>query len=179
MCICSRSFDVAVLSFLAAFMLNEYKVEEATNEELVVEGKTKTTGVKGIFCPKDVEQGLQVPEAWVAEEKQVSVVIGAQTTSSTSNGRQASQEPHHQPVDRTPHSEKPSLCSPSFSVSLFRSLYFLCIMLACLGFVFAVTGIVVYSWAVQPWEVSVVASTCFGACMLTIALSIIGTIYWL
>ena len=29
-CICSRSFDVAVLSFLAAFMLNEYKVEDPT-----------------------------------------------------------------------------------------------------------------------------------------------------
>jgi len=177
---CSR-YPIAVLSFRAAFMLNEYKLEEATYEELMAEGTAGTTGFRGFILVKDIEHGLR---ASAAEKKLASGDLMDQTTPNASSNNitkgsdRGSQEPRHKPVDPAAYLEEVSLqCAQSRSVALFRNIHFLCIVLACIGFVFTITGILLYAWAVQPWEVGLVTSVCFGACVLAIAQSIITTIY--
>lgn len=173
---CSR-YPIAILSFVAAFMLNEYKLETATYEELILEGMTGTTGFRGFFRKKDLEHGLQ---ALATEKEPASATLVGQTTpnATTKGSDRGSQELRHQTVDPVAHLEDVSLqWAQSRSVALFRNIHALCIVLACIGFVFTITGIVLYAWAVQPWEVGVVTSVCFGACVLAVALSIITTIY--
>lgn len=167
----------AILSFVAAFMLNEYKLETATYEELILEGMTGTTGFRGFFRKKDLEHGLQ---ALATEKEPASATLVGQTTpnATTKGSDRGSQELRHQTIDPVAHLEDVSLqWAQSHSVALFRNIHALCIVLACIGFVFTITGIVLYAWAVQPWEVGVVTSVCFGACVLAVALSIITTIY--
>jgi len=168
---CSR-YPIAVLSFVAAFMLNEYKLEEATYEELMVEGMARTTGFRSFYRVKDIEHGLQ---ASASEKEPASATTSNNPTKGTD---QESQESRHHPVDPGAYLEEVSLQrTQSRSVALFRQIHSLCIVLACIGFVFTITGILLYSWAVQPWEVGVVTSVCFGACVLAVVLPIITTIY--
>lgn len=159
----------AVLSFLAAFLLIRYKLKEASNEELFAEGKAKgfqitASPVTGSFQVHDIERDAQDDD----DLKKLS-----QTDNKTDNKynppvlQRVGSTPAEPPIfAREPHLEQVGFWSPTISSHLLNRVHSLCIFLAGFGFVLAIMGIITYAWALQPKEVSVFVSVCFGGAVL-------------
>ncbi|KAG1746470.1 hypothetical protein EDB19DRAFT_1826453 [Suillus lakei] len=143
----------AVLSFLAAFLLIRYKLKEASNEELFAEGKAK--GFKITASPVDGSFQTNTSE----------------NNTDTKRGLPALQRMGSTPAEppifvRDPHLEQVGFWSPTISSHLLSRVHALCILLAGIGFILAIMGIMTYAWALQPKEVSIFATVCFGGAVL-------------
>ncbi|KAH7883230.1 hypothetical protein F5I97DRAFT_1903392 [Phlebopus sp. FC_14] len=161
----------AVLSFLAAFLLIRYKLKEATREELIAEGiKMVSSPLEGSLRVRDVERDPGSPDT--------------QTTTPTYPGaekpvpnRQDSQPqmrmgsvPVEPPIlSKNPHLEQVQIGSSG----LLNRLHTLCIVIAAVGFLLLIAGIILYAWALQPVAVSVFATTCLGAAVLTMGILLV------
>ncbi|KAL4071278.1 hypothetical protein V8B97DRAFT_2007252 [Scleroderma yunnanense] len=181
----------AVLSFLAAFLLIRYKLQEASREELIAEGhKWASSPLHGSFRAKNTESDVESARPRrafsIAEEspsqsptqgRQPILPLPKRSTSqfaseSTRPGlvRRMSSVPRLEPpiLSTNPHLEQVGLLPWSRHVSshLLSRIHTLCILFASIGFVLAIAGIVLYAWALQPIEVSVFTSACLGGAIL-------------
>ncbi|KAF9228444.1 hypothetical protein BS17DRAFT_339001 [Gyrodon lividus] len=163
----------AVLSFLAAFMLVRYKLQEATREELEVEGiKLVNSPLGGSVRVKDIERdlnGLEGPRT---------VSIDAQPTSPNSERARTMKltaelqmrrdsYPVEPPIISTnPHIEWVGPFVSKTSSHLLNRIHALCVALASIGFVLAIVGILCYAWALHPPAVSIFTSACLGGAIL-------------
>jgi hypothetical protein len=159
----------AVLSFLAAFLLIRYKLKEATREELIAEGiKMVSSPLGGSMRVTDVERDLtdilDGTQSLVDAQR-----LGRTGTMNSVSVPQTKRDlPFEPPVlSREPHLEQVGPFSmSSISNNLLSRIHALCVLLAAVGFVLAITGILCYAWALQPLEVSIFASTCLGGAIL-------------
>lgn len=162
----------AVLSFLAAFLLIRYKLKEASNEELFAEGRAKgfqitASPVDGSFHVQDIERDAQKfdPDNSGTSDNYTD----------TKGGPPALQRMGSQPAEppifvRDPHLEQVGFWSPTISSHLLSRVHALCILLAGIGFILAIMGIMTYAWALQPKEVSIFVTVCFGAALLAMGM---------
>ncbi|KAG0708714.1 hypothetical protein DFH29DRAFT_994129, partial [Suillus ampliporus] len=136
----------AILSFLAAFLLIRYKLKEASNEELFAEGRAKgfrivASPLNGSFHVKDIGRPPSL--------------------------KRMGSEPAEPPIfARDPHLEQVGFWSPTISSHMLSRVHTLCILLAGVGFMLAIMGIITYAWALQPKEVSIFATVCLGVAVL-------------
>lgn len=159
----------AVLSFLAAFLLIRYKLKEASNEELFAEGKAKgfqitASPVNGSFQVHDIERDAQDDDDL---KKSSQMDNKTDTKYNPPVLQRMGSNPAEPPIfAREPHLEQVGFWSPTISSHLLSRVHSLCIFLAGFGFVLAIMGIITYAWALQPKEVSVFISVCFGGAVL-------------
>ncbi|KAG1760594.1 hypothetical protein EDD22DRAFT_954829 [Suillus occidentalis] len=161
--------DAAVLSFLAAFLLIRYKLKEASNEELFAEGRAKgfqitASPVNGSFQVHDIERDAQDNDD-LKNSPQMDNKTDTKDDPPVLQRRGSN--PAEPPIfARDPHLEQVGFWSPTISSHLLSRVHALCIFLAGIGFVLAIMGIITYAWALQPKEVSVFVSVCFGGAVL-------------
>ncbi|KAG0702861.1 hypothetical protein DFH29DRAFT_472501 [Suillus ampliporus] len=154
----------AILSFLAAFLLIRYKLKEASNEELFAEGRAKgfrivASPLNGSFHVKDVERDAQDPDPEDSPQKNRS--------DDPPSLKRMGSEPAEPPIfARDPHLEQVGFWSPTISSHMLSRVHTLCILLAGVGFMLAIMGIITYAWALQPKEVSIFATVCLGVAVL-------------
>lgn len=173
----------AGLSFLAAFLLIRYKLKEATREELIAEGvKLATSPLGGSWRVKDIEKDVESMDGrrpyTIAEEQPTKTPVQARQPTLPLPPRSPTQ--NNQPVPRSmgsipeppilarnPHLEQVGpFWFRGVSSHLLSKFHTLCITLAVVGFVLAIAGIVLYSWAIQPQEVYIFATACLAAAIL-------------
>lgn len=163
----------AVLSFLAAFLLIRYKLKEASNEEFFAEGRAKglritASPVDGSFHVQDIERDAQNNDAQKFDPE------NSPYTDNSTDGkhdppalRRMGSQPAEPPIFvRDPHLEQVGFWSPTISSHLLSRVHALCIILAGIGFILAIMGIITYAWALQPKEVGIFVTVCFGAAVL-------------
>ncbi|KAG2369210.1 hypothetical protein BDR07DRAFT_1389011, partial [Suillus spraguei] len=155
----------AVLSFLAAFLLIRYKLKEASDEEFFAESRAKgfhiTSLVDGATHVKDTERDAQNNDAQNWPQTDTS------NNTDTKHDHPAPLRMGSTPVEppifvRDPHLEQVSFWSITISSHLLGRVHALCILFAGIGFTLAIMGIITYAWALQPKEVSIFVSVCFG-----------------
>lgn len=163
----------AVLSFLAAFLLIRYKLKEASNEEIFAEGRAEgfiitASPVNGAFHVQDIERDANNDDA-----QKVDPENSPQTDSNTDTKytppamRRMGSTPAEPPIFvRDPHLEQVGFWSPTISSHLLSRVHSLCILLAGVGFILAIMGILSYAWALQSSEVSIFVTVCFGTAVL-------------
>ncbi|KAH7910030.1 hypothetical protein BJ138DRAFT_1153845 [Hygrophoropsis aurantiaca] len=162
----------AVLSFLAAFLLIRYKLKEATKEEMMMEGiQVVQSPLGGSLRVKTFERdgsesdGPKSPHADAPPK-----TARSESADSQDRDRAGSLAVEPPIITRNPHIEQVgpfrwniTLTQSSHLLSRFHTL---CIFLSAAGFVLAIMGIILYSWALQPIEVSVFATVCLGGAIL-------------
>ncbi|KAG1824344.1 uncharacterized protein BJ212DRAFT_1475650 [Suillus subaureus] len=166
----------AVLSFLAAFLLIRYKLKEASNEELFAEGRAKgfqitASPVNGSFHVQDIERDAQNNDAQKFDPENSPQTGTSDNHADTKYAPPVLQRMGSQPAEppifvRDPHLEQVGFWSPTISSHLLSRVHALCIILAGVGFILAIMGIMTYAWALQPKEVSIFVTVCFGAAVL-------------
>jgi len=182
--------SLAVLSFLAAFLLVRYKLKEATREELIAEGvklasspTSDTIRIKN--ADNDPESGGVRRAFSIAEEpssqtpnqgRQPTLPLPQRSVThdsihpSTTNQHMGSMPSVEPPIlSSHPHLEQVgpfSIQHISSHPNLLGKIHTLCIIFASIGFVLAIAGIVLYAWALQPIEVSVFVTACLGGAIL-------------
>lgn len=67
---------------------------------------------------------------------------------------------------KDPHLEQVGFWSPNISSHMLSRVHALCIVLAGVGFMLAIMGIVMYAWALQPREVSILVTVFLGTAVL-------------
>lgn len=165
----------AVLSFLAAFLLIRYKLKEASNEELFAEGRAQgfqitASPLNGSFHVQDIERdaksnGAQTPN--LENSPQMGTSDKTDTKYNLPALPRLGSTPAEPPIFvRDPHLEQVGIWSPTISSHLLSRVHALCILLAGIGFILAIMGIMTYAWALQPKEVSIFVSVCLGAAVL-------------
>lgn len=161
----------AVLSFLAAFLLIRYKLKEASNEELFAEGRAKgfnivASPVNGSFQVKDIERDAQDNDSQIPDLKN-----NTDTKYDPPALQRVGSTPAEPPIfARDPHLEQVGFWSPTISSHLLSRVHTLCILLAVVGFMLAIMGVMTYAWALQSKEVSIFVTVCFGAAVLGMGL---------
>lgn len=166
----------AVLSFLAAFLLIRYKLKEASNEELFAEGRAKgfqitASPVDGSFHVHDIERDAQNNDAQKFDLENSPQMGTSDDNTETKYSPpmlpRMGSTPAEPPIFvRDPHLEQVGFWSPTISSHLLSRVHSLCILLAGIGFILAIMGIMTYAWALQPKEVSIFVSVCFGGAVL-------------
>ncbi|KAF8126346.1 hypothetical protein EV363DRAFT_1174555 [Boletus edulis] len=165
----------SVLSFLGAFLLISYKLEEARREKLIAEGiPIANSRVQG-FVNNDVERGPINPglkQTLTSNDARSMMHMSASHNTTATVPERIKWNTTH-PVERPvfsadPHIEQgvPYLSHESSHRLLCRT-HGLCVFLAAAGFILAIIGILCYAWAFQPASVSTFASVCLGAALLT------------
>ncbi|KAG2069661.1 hypothetical protein BDR04DRAFT_678906 [Suillus decipiens] len=158
----------AVLSFLAAFLLIRYKLKEASNEELFAEGRAKgfqiTSPVNGSTYVEDIERDAQNNDAQTFDRPQTDT---SDNNADTKHDHPALPRMGSTPAEppifaRDPHLEQVGFWNVTISSHLLSRVHALCIFFAGIGFVLAIMGVIMYAWALQPKEVSIFVSVCFG-----------------
>lgn len=162
---------IAVLSFLAAFLLIRYKLKEASNEELFAEGRAKgfqitASPVNGAFHVEDVERDAQNNET-----RNFDLENGIPENTDTKYDPRALPRMGSTPAEppifaRDPHLEQVGFWNLTISSHLLSRVHALCILFAGIGFALAIMGILTYAWALQSNEVSIFVTVCFGAAVL-------------
>ncbi|KAF8435041.1 hypothetical protein L210DRAFT_956920 [Boletus edulis BED1] len=168
----------AVLSFLGAFLLTRYKLKEATREEMIAEGIVNSPLGGSVF--KDVERvpvDLGLQQLFTNNDAQTTMygpVNDAKTTSAPGqNKKKGSYRVEPPIISANPHLEQVGLFRSNVSSHLLSRTHALCVSLAAAGFILAIIGILCYAWATQPTEVSIFASVCFGAAVLTMVILLV------
>ncbi|KAG2369209.1 hypothetical protein BDR07DRAFT_1447823 [Suillus spraguei] len=163
----------AVLSFLAAFLLIRYKLKEASEEELFAENRAKgfqiTTSpvpVNGSSPVEDIERDAQNNDKKFGREN-VPQMDTSDNNTDTKHDLPALTRRRSTPAEppifvRDPHLEQVGFWSVTISSHLLSRVHALCILFAGIGFILAIMGIITYAWALQPTEVSIFVSACFG-----------------
>lgn len=168
----------AVLSFLGAFLLIRYKLKEATTEEFFAEHSAK--GVRIVASPEheslhvhDIETGgapgLDAPTyepEGVPHASDIKNITDAQYDHPFQPQRKGSLHTEPPIFSREPHLEQVGFWSHAISSHMLSRVHALCITLAAIGFALAIMGILLYAWALQPKEVSIFATLCFGIAVL-------------
>ncbi|KAG2153268.1 hypothetical protein DEU56DRAFT_475767 [Suillus clintonianus] len=161
----------AVLSFLAAFLLIRYKLKEASNEELFAEGRAKgfnivASPVNGSFQVKDIEKDAQDNDSQIPDLEN-----NKDTKYDPPALQRVGSTPAEPPIfARDPHLEQVGFWSPTISSHLLSRVHTLCILLAVVGFMLAIMGVMTYAWALQSKEVSIFVTVCFGAAVFGMGL---------
>jgi len=70
------------------------------------------------------------------------------------------------PKTSTPKNSPDALVDPGPPVQLLQRCNFVALLMAVLGFILAVTGIIAYAWVYTPLAVSVFSTACLGGCIL-------------
>ncbi|KAF8839121.1 hypothetical protein BDN67DRAFT_970642 [Paxillus ammoniavirescens] len=153
----------AVLSFLAAFLLIRFKLQEATREELIAEGiKLVSSPLGGSVRVKDVER-----DPVDADRRNGTTKPAAEAQISKSS----LVEP---PIISTdPHIEQVGPFMSSISTHLLSRIHALCVAFAAIGFILAITGIICYAWALHPPSVSAFTSACLGGAILSMVILLV------
>jgi hypothetical protein len=155
-----RVMCAAVLSFLAAFLLINLKMKEATREELIAEGiKLVNSPLGGFARVKDVERDPADAD-------------GRNGTTKPAAEPQMSKGSLVEPpiISTDPHIEQVSRFMSSIPYQLLSRIHALCVAFAAIGFVLAIAGIICYAWALQPPSVSAFTSVCLGGAILSMAI---------
>ena len=172
--ITSRSY-VAILSFLGAFLLISYKLQEARREEMIMDGAAMMNRPFEDSVIRDVERdavGSALPRslARISTQPVSYNSAGSGTTTSTpqhsgTNGSNLVKPPVFSTI---PHFEQvTSFASNITSHRVLNRTHAVCIFLAAVGFVLAIIGILCYSWALAPKSVGIFTSACLGFALLT------------
>ncbi|KAG1739119.1 uncharacterized protein EDB91DRAFT_1248879 [Suillus paluster] len=174
----------AILSFLAAFLLIRYKLKEASSEELFAEGKAKgfrisASPLTGTFHVKDIERDAQELDTQRSDPEDSPQTKNTKDTQYNSPMlRRMGSEPAEPPIfARDPHLEQVGFWSPTISSHMLSRVHTLCILLAGIGFLLAIMGIMTYAWALQPKEVSIFATVCLGFAVLTMGVLLLPDPY--
>jgi hypothetical protein len=147
--------------------LIRYKLKEASNEEFFAEGKAKglqitASPVDGSFHVQDIERDAQSNDAQKFDPD--NSTDGQHDPPAL---RRMGSQPAEPPIFvRDPHLEQVGFWSPTISSHLLSRVHALCIILAGIGFILAIMGIITYAWALQPKEVGIFVTVCFGAAVL-------------
>ena len=159
--ITSRSY-VAILSFLGAFLLISYKLQEAKREEMIMDGATMVKSPFGDSVIRDVERDA-VESALPRSLARINTQPGLHNSATDGSN------PVKSPVFSTnPHIEQvTSFASNLTSHRVLNRTHAVCIFLAAVGFVLAIIGILCYSWALAPRSVGIFTSACLGFALLT------------
>ena len=152
---CLRYSDLkvnkAIISFLASFVLVRYKLTEAKKEELKAE---IVAGRRTVTSPTSLK--------YQDDEKGQNGTTGY--TPSSSGIQQLIPEP---PIySCNPRLEQVGPFSRQPPTGLLERCHALCIILASVGFVLALMGIVCYAWALQPVSVAAFSTAMLGVCLL-------------
>ncbi|KAG1846374.1 hypothetical protein C8R48DRAFT_733303 [Suillus tomentosus] len=144
-----------IMHVYAAFLLIRYKLKEASNEELFAEGRAK--GFQITASP--VNGAFHVEDKGMPEDTDTKYVPRALPRMGST--------PAEPPIfARDPHLEQVGFWNLTISSHLLSRVHALCILFAGIGFVLAIMGILTYAWALQPNEVSIFVTVCFGAAVL-------------
>jgi len=166
----------AVLSFLGAFLLIRYKLKEASKEEYIADMSSK--GIKIVASPENGSLHVQDIETGGAgtQDPGSPVTDSPQTHADMNNTdpeyerafpmRRGSMQTEPPIFSRNPHLEQVGFWSPTISSHTLSRVHSLCIVLAGVGFVLAIMGIMLYVWALQPREVSILVTTFFSAAVV-------------
>ncbi|CCM05210.1 uncharacterized protein FIBRA_07420 [Fibroporia radiculosa] len=127
----------AILSFLAAFFLVRYRIEEAKHEEDVIESSHAPP------CVADPEADAKAHQR--SDSRSSSVHIW-------------STNPHLEQVGPFRRGKPPT--------ALLEHCHSLCMWLATVGFVLALAGVLCYTWSRLPHSASIFASACMGVCIV-------------
>jgi hypothetical protein len=175
------------ISFVAAFFLIRFKVKEAKREEAKVEAKSgDPNGLSTGVGPNPSSKGSILIDMAAKHITQSPTTASPRESSDQSSTTWANQE--HQEKAPTPgRSESPPKiwsANPRLvqvgpynripPIVLLSRCHSLCILFASVGFVLAMIGIIVYSWAQQSKAVGAVTSGFLGLCLLS-SLTIIHT----
>ncbi|KAG8221269.1 hypothetical protein J3R82DRAFT_1434 [Butyriboletus roseoflavus] len=161
----------AVLSFLGAFLLIRYKLQEATREEMIAEGiKMVNSPVHGSVM-KDVERDpvdfAQQTLTSIDAQSTIYKSVNEDTAKPTPARDKRGSYPLEPPIiSANPHIEQVGPFMSNVSSHLLSRTHTLCVFLAAVGFVLAIAGVLCYAWASQPIAVSIFASTCLGGSIL-------------
>lgn len=162
--------SLAILSFLASFVLVRYKLEEAKKEEAKAEGHLPS--------PSHTQSQHTLPHP-LTRRKQ-----STKSQAQPDVEKTADQTPGLQRV-RSPsmYSDPVYSCNPRLEqvygftkhppTDLMRRCHGLCIFLATVGFALALMGTVCYAWAVQPTSVAVFSTAIMGLCLVSAAVVLI------
>jgi hypothetical protein len=151
---------IAVLSFLAAFLLVRFKLQEATREELIAEGvKLVSSPLGGSVRVKDVERDP----------------VDADGRNGTTKPAVESKGLLVEPpiISTDPHIEQVGPFMSSISSHLLSRIHALCVAFAAIGFILAIAGIICYAWALHPTSVSVFTSACLGGAILSMGILLV------
>ena len=140
----------AIISFLAAFFLVRYSLQEAKKEQLEVEGSAHVQSPTQM--PDDPEKATNertsTPDAMSVNPAKMKKISEPPIFSS---------DPHI--VQRGPFGLKPP-------THLLRRCHSLCITLASIGFILALIGVITCAWARHPTSVSAFSTVCLGFCII-------------
>lgn len=128
-----------MMSFLAAFMLIRYKIQEAYHEEEEAIGARSKVTTSPVSGSPDVER-----ESIKSLPRQATVVRSA-----------------------NPHLVQVGPFRKKLPLNLLRRIHLLCILLTMVGFVLALVGIMCLTWYRQPLAASVFATACIGFCLVS------------
>ena len=170
----SRS-HVAILSFLGAFLLISYKLQEARREEMIMDGAAMVNLPFGDSIIRDVERDAvesALPRTLTHINTQPglhnSVNSGITTSTPQRSGTNGSNVVRSPVFSTNPHIEQvTSFASNLMSHRVLNRTHAVCIFLAAVGFVLAIVGILCYSWALAPKSVGIFTSACLGLALLT------------
>ena len=172
--ITSHSY-VAILSFLGAFLLISYKLQEAKREEMIMEGAAMVNWPFGDSIIRDIERDAvesALPRSLtpISTQSGLHNSVNSGTTTSTlqrsgTNGLNVVKSPV---FSANPHIERvASFASNLTSHRVLNRTHTVCVFLAVVGFVLAIIDILCYSWALAPKSVGIFTSACFGFALLT------------
>ena len=135
---------------MASFVLVRYKLKEAKKEEL------KAERVAGHSIERqDTEKG------------QNTVTAGHSSVGHTLLALEKHQLTSEPPIySCNPRLEQVGPFSRQPPIKLLDRCHSLCIILASIGFVLALVGIVCYAWALQPVSVAAFSTAVLGVCLL-------------
>lgn len=140
----------AFVSFIAAFFLIRYKLKEANKEELQAEGilpaPTKHSQPGSIILDMAAKHITGSP----TDPRPGPIKLHPSQTSS-----------QDRPVWSTnPHLVQMGPFRSQPPIQLLSRLHSFCILMAALGFMLTMAGIVCYTWAMQPRSVSIFTTAC-------------------
>ena len=170
--ITSHSY-VAILSFLGAFLLVSYKLQEARREEMIVDGAAMVNSPLGDAVIRDVEldaveSALPRPLTRINTQPGLHNSVNSSTTTPQRSGTNGSNVVRSPVFSTNPHIEQvTSFTSNITSHRVLNRTHAVCIFLAAVGFVLAIIGILCYSWALAPRSVGIFTSACLGFALLT------------
>jgi hypothetical protein len=139
----------AVISFLGAFLLVRYKLEVAEHDE------------------EEVEQEMVDSEKSISSDPFGSSASGLRANKARGRVRVKSDSPNHIIYSTNPRLVQVGPFHRNPPTELLSRCHSLCVFLTFLGFLFAITGLISFSWNQLPTSIGIAASVSMGFCIIT------------
>ena len=157
----------AILSFVAAFFLVRFRVNEASRQELKVEIKEAIERSNG----GDKSKNDDAPDASNIAEKlkhidpeQLGHIDPSQLKNFDIDPPIFSSNPEIEAVGPFRRGKPP--------LHLLEACHTLCMLLSVVGFIMAMVGVLCYVWAMLPSSSRILSTTCLGVCIVSSLLAI-------